>query len=235
MLLEAVENSFTSMDVEGVSADKLLGDDLAMDSQELLCAALNLEKAFSTEIKAGELRRDMSVLEVTKLISRKLAPTITSELFDHTLSEDALIEASVDEVYKGLYQVEFWPEKLPHVRRIDKAYDDGLFQKFEMEVEGSNGSIISVHSIRYCERNRIRFFQPVPPTFMQYHCGEWILQPFSGNITHLLTRHYWHLSASAVEAFPGLDGISTSERVQRWLSEHARFALECWKSSFQRG
>ena len=231
-LLSRVEDVLASMDVEGAQADKLLGDDLGMDSQELLCATLDLQNSLCVKIEDDELSREMSVLDLTTVISRKLAPAPIGS-FDFSLSEDTVIRVPSGDVYKGLYEVDTWPLKLPHVRRIEKSYDDGLFQEFDMEVDGANGGIISVRSVRRCEPARILFFQPSPPKFMRHHCGEWILQPISADITHLLTRHYWRLSQAAAEAFPGQEGVATGDRIQSWLAEHARFALVCWKAHFE--
>ena len=234
-LVNKVEDALASMDVEGATQDKLLGDDLEMDSQELLCATLELERLFSVKIEDGELVRDMTLLDLATMISRKISANTALGQFDYTLVEDTTIEAPFEATFEALVDVDTWPEKLPHVRSIVKRYDDGLFQEFDMEVEDGNGGVISVHSVRRCEPGWIRFFQPTPPKFMRHHCGDWILRALSDELTHVLTRHQWRLSDVAEELFPPQDDLSTGERVQNWLAEHARFALKCWKSHLEQG
>jgi len=234
-LLQRVQDALASMDVEGALSHSLLGDDLGMDSQELLCAAFEFEKLFTVRIEDHELSRDMSVLDVATLISLKLASRTPIGQFDHVLSEDVTIAAPIEEVYLALFDVGSWPQKLPHVRSICKRYDDGVYQEFDMEVAGSNGAVMSVRSVRRCEPERIRFFQPSPPRFMRHHCGEWILHPLCDDLTHVVTRHEWRLAANADEFFPRQDGAAPATRIEAWLAEHARFALKCWKSQLEGG
>lgn len=232
-LLNKVQDVFASMNIEDVAADKLLGDDLGMDSQELVCAASDLEKLFLVRIEEDELSRDMSVLNVTTMISRKLATQTPIGNFDDGLSEDITIAAPIDAVYEALFEVGSWPQKLPHVRNVKFRYDDGTYQEFDMDVVGGNGAAMSVRSVRRCQPYRIRFFQPQPPKFMRHHCGEWVLLPLQKGLTHVVTRHEWRLADSADELFFSHAGASPAERVHAWLTEHARFALRCWKSHFE--
>jgi acyl carrier protein len=233
-LLARLEDALASIDVEGAKPDKLLGDDLGMDSQELLCAAVDLEKLFSVKIKDGELLRKMSVFDLALLISRKRVSSRPLGPFDYSLSQDITICAPFEAVYEGLFNFAAWPQKLPHVRSVNTRYDDGVFQEFDMEVLDGKGVVISVRSVRHCEPDRIRFFQPQPPKFARHHCGDWILTALDNNITHVVTRHEWRLAEAASEMFPDDQQVPISERVSTWLAAHARFALECWKSSLEK-
>jgi acyl carrier protein len=235
MLLERVEELLASMDIQEVAPHKLLGDDLAMDSQELVCAAADMEKAFAVKLDDGELHRDMSVLDVVRIISCKLADKVTLGDFTERLSEDTAIAVPIACVYQNLYEVESWPNKLPHVRHVTTRYDDGRFQEFDMEVDGGEGGAISVRSVRCCEPGRIRFFQPSPPRFVRHHCGDWILTSLSRDITHVVTRHRWRLADAAPELFLDRAGVGTAEQIKAWLAGHARFALQCWKSCLETG
>jgi acyl carrier protein len=230
LLLKKIEDVLASMDIKDATPEKILSSDLSMDSQELLCAILELEGAFGVEIGSGDLSRNMSVLDVARIISCKQALKSRTGQFDHDLCEDLMINVPMEAAYAALYDVDTWPRKLPHVRAIKKQYDDGVFQEFDMEIDGANGSVISVHSVRRCEPGRIKFFQPSPPRFLRHHCGEWILHPMSEDLTHVFTSHQWRLADAATEMFPEEEGITTATSVKSWLTEHARFALTCWKS-----
>jgi acyl carrier protein len=235
MLLKMLENAFASMDIDGATPDKSLEYDLGMDSQELVCAATQFEKIFGVRIESGDLTRSMSVFDVAIMISRKLALKSRLGTFDYGLYEDIIIKASMEVVYKALFDVYSWPQKLPHVRHIKRRYDDGMFQEFDMEMDGSGGSTISVHSVRRCEPGRIRFFQPTPPKCLRHHCGEWVLNSMIEDLTHVSTWHQWRLADGANAMFPVQDNMATADRVQSWLTEHARFVLDCWKACLEGG
>ena len=225
----------SEMDVEGAEPEKQLGDDLQMDSQELVCATVDFERIFSVKLADGELTRDMTVGDLAILLARKTAQQAAIGDFDYALCEDTTIRAPLEAVYEALHDAAAWPQKLPHVLGIAMHYDDGRYQEFDMEIDGGAGGRIAVRSVRRCEPGRIRFFQPSPPAFLRHHCGEWILQPLDGDLTLLSTRHEWRLSDAAARLFPSLDGIATPERVRGWLTEHARVALERWKNNLESG
>ncbi|HEX8000721.1 MAG TPA: hypothetical protein VF528_20235 [Pyrinomonadaceae bacterium] len=234
MLLKKLEDALASMDIKDATPEKILSYDLGMDSQELLCATLEMEQIFEVELGSNDLFRDMSVLDVARVISRKLALKSRVGDFDYSLCEDTMIKVPMRVVYDALFDVDTWPEKLPHVRSIEKQYDDGVFQEFDMGIDGANGALITVHSVRHCKPDRIKFFQPSPPKFLRHHCGEWILHPLSEDLTHVFTSHQWRLEDGvAAEMFPAKDGLTTADSVHSWLSEHARFALTCWKSHLE--
>jgi acyl carrier protein len=234
-LYDRVRAALAELDVESSGPDDRLGDDLGMDSQELLCAAVEMERTFEVPIEDGELRRSMRVADVALLISRKLALKSKLPGFDDSSLEEVVIAAASESVYSALHEVDAWPQRLPHVRSISKRYDDGVYQEFDMSVAAADDSVISVHSIRRCGPGAIRFFQPVPPRFMQHHCGDWILHPLDGRTTHVLTRHQWRLSPDAAEHFPADADVSTGDRVRSWISDHSRFALQCWKADLEGG
>lgn len=234
-LLQRTQDALASLDIESALPEAVLGDDLGIDSQELVCIASDLENLFSIQIRDDDLSRDMSVLQLAMFISRKLAARHRIGQFDYQLYEDVTIAAPLAAVYEALFDVDKWPAKLPHVRGIRKQYDDGCYQEFDMDVQGENGAIMAVHSIRRCQADRIRFFQPMPPKFMRHHCGEWILQPLQENLTHLATRHEWRLATNVDELFPSRDGVPSARGVELWLAGHARAALVQWKTNLEGG
>jgi hypothetical protein len=232
-ILNDVLNCLEAMDIAGASPGAVLGDGLGMDSQELTCAAARLQKKFGVRVEMSELSRKMCVLDLAALLARKVAMRKQVVALDYGLAEDVVIESTCEQVYRALFDFESWPRKLPHVRGVLKRYDDGVFQEFDMDVKGANRSVLPVRSVRRCEPGTIQFFQPVPPKFMRHHCGGWILHPLTDRLTHVLTWHQWRLSDAAGEAFPEQPGNSVAEQIQRWVADHARYALRCWKSCLE--
>ena len=233
MIVTQLQSVFASMDIEEAAPGMLLGDDLGMDSQELLCATVDLADAFSVAIDDGELHREMRLLDVAALIASKLAPAGPKGRFDDGQMDATIIEASADAVYDALFNFRDWPERLPHVRAVNSHYDDGTFQEFDMEVEGANGDIIDVRSVRRCEPGRISFFQPKPPRFLRHHCGDWVIRSLDDNVTHVLARHQWQQSEDACAHFSASDKNAAGQDIRALLGEHARFALACWKANLE--
>jgi hypothetical protein len=103
--------------------------------------------------------------------------------------------------------VDKWKELPPHVEDIEVLYDDGVFQEFWMTVRAVDTGVIKVRSVRKCEEERIRFFQPAPPAFLKEHRGEWTWKPSGqgGNISGHHTRvasqqeSFSHLSRQQVQ------------------------------------
>ncbi len=225
MVLHQLQTILAAMDVENATKEKKLESDLAMDSQEILCLRMDLESAFGIKFTDGEIKRELTVLDVASLISKKRADQLEQGEFQGRLTEDICIEVKADAVYSALFDVATWPGKLPHVKAINLTYDDGFYQEFSMDVDGADGRPISVRSVRRCAPNQISFFQPTPPQFLKHHCGEWFVQPMSDDVTHVTTIHRWNPSGDENHT-----GAENGERIAELLREHARFALSSWKN-----
>jgi hypothetical protein len=221
MILQKVCTLLQQVDIEGVTAEKLLEDDLGMDSQERLCFREDIERYMLVSLSDNELHGDLTVGGLAALISRKQLPIPAPVGFDGILIEDVMIAAPLQAVRQALFDVAAWPAKLPHVVAISVAFDDGRYQEFTMDVDGADGKRISVRSVRRCVEDRITFFQPKPPAFLRHHCGEWFFRELDTNLTHLTTVHRWNLADGATD--------EDASRIAHLLREHACLALNTWK------
>src|SRR6185437_8465835 len=110
-----------------------------------------------------------SLEDVVKFVQKVLRVNKPKDSFEGTAEASLEIRCSPEAAYRAIYEMEKWPQKLPHVKRIETLYDDGVYQEFLMDVV-SEGGMIHVRSIRRCLAGEgISFFQHRPPRFLKHH------------------------------------------------------------------
>lgn len=94
-----------------------------------------------------------------------------------TFADSVLLPAgSTEAAYDFLYQAKLWPERLPHVTRMDLTEDVENVQPMTMDTLAKDGSVHTTESVRVCfPHQRIVYKQTVPPSLMTAHTGEWTL------------------------------------------------------------
>lgn len=109
------------------------------------------------------------------------------------------IQAPVSEVYKRLYEIEKWPDLLPHVEEIKPIVINDKEQRVIMTIRNSNGTE-SIETVRTFEKDKyITFNQPKPPKPLSVHNGIWVLEKLNNgtlvksiheidNNTHIISR-----------------------------------------------
>lgn len=165
-----------------------------------------------------------------------IAPTTpvsidTSPAFEHRCVETATFAVGPDRAYAALHDLTQWERLLPHILRIDIAYDDGQYQEFHMTVESeTGGDPLTVRSVRNCTPGTIEFFQPKPPVFLRHHGGIWRFADRGDGSTEVTITHVWNLYPErAAETFPSDAEGSTEEKVERTLAGHSRITLGTWQ------
>lgn len=87
------------------------------------------------------------------------------------------INGPAAEVYDFLNDLISWPERLPHVHRIELREEEPGFQYMEMDTKSPDGSVHTTTSWRVCERpRRIVYKQLTRPAVLAGHTGEWHLE-----------------------------------------------------------
>jgi hypothetical protein len=156
----------------------------------------------------------------------------TSPAFEHSCVETAVFAAGAERAYAALFDLTQWERLLPHILKIDVAYDDGQYQEFWMTVQSeADGSPLTVRSVRNCTPGVIEFFQPEPPAFLRHHGGIWRFRALGDDATEVQITHVWNLHPEgAAQQFPSDADASTEEKVARTLAGHSRITLETWQS-----
>jgi hypothetical protein len=155
----------------------------------------------------------------------------TSTAFAHSCTETATFPVAAERAYEALFDLTQWERLLPHILKIDIAYDDGQYQEFLMTVKSeSDGEPLTVRSVRNCTPGAIEFFQPEPPPFLRHHGGIWRFEALDDAHTEVTITHVWNLHPERAEAIfpPDADG-GTEDKVARTLAGHSRITLGTWQ------
>ncbi|MCI0382492.1 MAG: hypothetical protein L0207_05535 [Chlamydiae bacterium] len=208
---------------------KLGETDIGLDSQEIVELTCLMEKKFDIKLPCTCFTKLTSIGDIIKHVQEARTFKSSKPSFEGKIEAAIEMNCSAEKAYRAIYEIDKWTEKLPHVKRIEILYNDGVYQEFLMDVQSDTG-MIQVRSIRRCLPDEgITFFQPKPPKFLKHHCGGWNFQECDSGCS-VKTWHEWNLeSQKAKELFPLQNNVSTEERVANLLRNHAELALSSWK------
>jgi len=119
--------------------------------------------------------------------------------------EDSVrLKGGAELVYDFLYQVDRWPERVPHVSRLDVTEDTAGVQVMSMDTTTADGSVHTTESVRVCfpHAGRIVYKQTLTPALMTAHTGEWSVVPDESGVT-VTSQHSVVLREEAVETVLG--------------------------------
>ncbi|MEV0804773.1 aromatase/cyclase [Micromonospora sp. NPDC050200] len=128
--------------------------------------------------------------------------------FDGSVTVDGPMELA----YDFLHQAARWPERLPHVARLNLREDVEGIQHMAMDTRANNGSVHTTESVRVCfPGQRIVYKQLVTPALMTAHTGEWVLEKADG-VVLVTSRHTIVVNESAITGVLGPDATVASAR-----------------------
>lgn len=91
-----------------------------------------------------------------------------------SFADTVVIAGELPEVYDFIYRCQDWPDRLPHVSRLDVAEDEPGVQVMEMDTRSPDGDVHTTKSVRVCfADDRIVYKQTMTPKIMTAHTGEW--------------------------------------------------------------
>lgn len=118
-------------------------------------------------------------------------------------SDTETIAGSVEDTYDFIYDVAKWPERIPHVLRIELREDEAGLQYMEMDTRTPDGSVHTTVSGRVCTPSRrIVYKQTKLPPALQAHTGEWVFEPAPGGAVTVTARHQVILDPEGIAALP---------------------------------
>jgi aromatase len=143
--------------------------------------------------------------------------------------EDSVdVDGTRADVYDFLNRAERWPERLPHVARLELREDTPGIQVMQMDTKAADGSVHSTRSIRVCfPESRIVYKQTTLPALMSAHVGEWRLTGRADGGLTVTAKHVVLLKRSAITEVLG-EGTTVRkarEFVQRALSGNSTTTL----------
>ncbi|MGY5046340.1 aromatase/cyclase [Streptomyces sp. 900105755] len=102
------------------------------------------------------------------------------------------------DVYDFVYRCDLWPERLPHVGRVDLTEDPAGVQVMAMDTLTSDGRSHTTASVRLCvPGERISYKQTVLPALLSGHSGLWEFER-SGGGTAIVSHHTVAVDPAAV-------------------------------------
>jgi ribosome-associated toxin RatA of RatAB toxin-antitoxin module len=91
-----------------------------------------------------------------------------------SFADTVVIAGELPAVYDFIYRCQDWPDRLPHVSRLDVAEDEPGVQVMEMDTRSPDGDVHTTRSVRVCfADDRIVYKQTMTPKIMTAHTGEW--------------------------------------------------------------
>ncbi|GGS05484.1 actinorhodin polyketide synthase bifunctional cyclase/dehydratase [Streptomyces humidus] len=130
-----------------------------------------------------------------------------------SFEDSVVVEGPAEAAYDFLHQAKKWPDRLPHVTRLDLTEDVPDVQLMSMDTLAADGSTHRTESVRVCfpEERRIVYKQLVPPSLMAAHTGEWSMRE-SGRGVRVTSRHTVVVKEEAVVKVLGPDATLDTAR-----------------------
>ncbi|WP_405845630.1 aromatase/cyclase [Streptomyces sp. NBC_01518] len=137
------------------------------------------------------------------------------------------IAGEADDVFDFLRRADLWPQRLPHVTRLDLTEDEPGVQVMAMDTKAADGSVHTTESVRVVRgADRIVYKQTTVPALMAAHTGSWTLVPRDGGVD-ATSHHTVVVKPEAVEAVLGAGRTVADARayIHRALSTNSKATL----------
>lgn len=152
-------------------------------------------------IRAALDRNSAAELEGIKRIA-ELADELDELMF--TFDDTVHIDGAGKDVFDFLDRADLWPERLPHVARLDLTEETPGLQVMAMDTRTADGSVHTTESVRVVfGEDRIVYKQTTVPALMTAHTGRWTIVPADGGGVDVTSRHTVIIKAAAVEKVLG--------------------------------
>jgi aromatase len=149
-----------------------------------------------------------------------------------TFSDTITVNAPVDKVYDFLYRADLWPQRLPHVARLELSETTPNVQSMEMDTRSTDGSLHTTKSVRVCFPNEaIVYKQTGTPEIMAAHTGRWDFKE-RGNEVELTSTHTVVIRPEIIPKVLGAEGTVqlAREKIQHALSTNSMTTMKTAKA-----
>ncbi|WP_431886970.1 aromatase/cyclase [Micromonospora wenchangensis] len=129
-----------------------------------------------------------------------------------TFEDEVEIAGAAPDVFDFLNRADEWPERLPHVDRLELREDVPGIQHMVMDTRTADGSVHTTTSVRVCfSPTGIVYKQTQVPKLMTAHTGEWRLDEGTDGV-RLTSRHTVLLKPSAIDGVLGAEATIADAR-----------------------
>jgi ribosome-associated toxin RatA of RatAB toxin-antitoxin module len=146
--------------------------------------------------------------------------------------DSEVIQGSLQDVYEFVNACDRWPQRLPHVRRVDLTEDVPGLQLMEMDTESPDGSVHTTASWRVCEpSSRITYKQTKAPGIMSVHNGQWTFRQLPGGAVRATSTHTVVIDSEALAALKagGKAPADPAQAIRDALGANSRATLKAAK------
>jgi aromatase len=167
----------------------------AVDGGTTRVVLLHDYRAVGDDPEAEEfIERAIDRNSVAELAALKNAAELgdSAEELRFTFSDSVTVAGAAGDVYGFLDRADLWPERLPHVARLDLTEAEPGIQHMDMDTRSPDGSLHNTTSFRVCfeDRGQIVYKQLRVPVALRVHTGRWTIEPSGDGET--LTVTSWH-------------------------------------------
>ncbi|MFI0982667.1 aromatase/cyclase [Streptomyces sp. NPDC021093] len=137
------------------------------------------------------------------------------------------VAADGKDVFEFLQRADLWPQRLPHVDRLDLTEDEPGVQVMAMDTRAADGSVHTTESVRVVfGADRIVYKQTTVPALMTAHTGCWTVTA-NGDGVDVTSQHTVIIRPDAIERILGAGRTEADARayVQHALSTNSRATL----------
>ncbi|MFC9813822.1 aromatase/cyclase [Streptomyces virginiae] len=147
-----------------------------------------------------------------------------------SFSDTVTLDCTAQEAYAFVHRADLWPERLPHVGRVDLTEDAAGVQEMEMDTVTADGAAHTTRSVRVCRPGeRIAYKQLVPPRLLLGHSGVWeFTDSGAGTGARVTAEHTVVIDPAAVEEVLGAGATVADARrhLREVLGRNSRTTLE---------
>jgi ribosome-associated toxin RatA of RatAB toxin-antitoxin module len=164
------------------------------------------------------------------------APTPPARADSIHFSDELRVAAAAERVYSLLWEVERWPQMLPHVKRIAVHSQNADYQDFEMETVGPAGAHVNRSTRWGSPHAAIRYEQTQPPRLFRVHRGVWTIEAGDGGVT-VKSAHSIELEPAQIEPVLGrpYSPVEAAVLVRHFVGNHSTATLNVIKQLAEGG
>lgn len=134
-----------------------------------------------------------------------------------TFADTVLLDGPLTDVYDFVHRSDLWPQRLPHVARVELSEDESGVQHMEMDTVTADGAAHTTRSIRVCTAHSdIAYKQLLPPKLLLGHSGQWTFAQL-GDRVKVTASHTVAIDPEAARTVLG--DHSTLEQARLYLRE----------------
>lgn len=146
-----------------------------------------------------------------------------------TFSDSETVFGAAGDVFAFLDRADLWPQRLPHVARLDLSEDEQGIQRMDMDTRSPDGSTHNTTSVRVCfeDRKVIVYKQLRVPVAMSGHTGRWVIESLGDGTVRATSWHTVTLDPAGVRTALGPDATLAEARalVRRTLGTNSSTTL----------